>query len=225
MKFAASARAQLLSEIDADMHATRGMTGIDCLSARVRDALCDVDRAQFVSPELRERAWDNQPLPIGCGQTISQPFIVALMSEALGIEPDDVVLEIGTGCGYQTAVLARLARRVVSIERLPELAGSASTRLRELGVANVEVHAADGYYGWAARAPYRRIIVTAAAYARVPPPLLEQLAAGGRLVAPVQDPGAGQDLLLVERSSEGVLIERALLPVSFVPLTGGPWTH
>jgi len=222
MKHLPDARVRLLSEIDADVRATRGYTGIDRLSPPVRAALEAVDRAAFVPADLAGRAYDNLPLPIGHGQTISQPFVVALMSEVLHVEPDDIVLEIGAGCGYQTAVLARLAREVISIERLPELARAARERLHRMGIANASVHTGDGYYGWPERAPYPCIMVTAAARAGVPPPLLGQLADGGRLVAPVEGPDGSQDLLLVKRAADGTLSSRALLPVTFVPLTRDP---
>jgi len=218
----AYAHARLLAELDEDFRATRGYTGIDRMSPRVRAALAAVDRSAFIPQDLRHRAWDNLPLPIGSGQTISQPFIVALMSEVLGVRNEDVVLEIGTGCGYQTAILARLARVVISIERLPDLARGAGARLHGLGVTNATVHVADGYFGWAPDAPYARIIVTAAARGEVPPPLLAQLAPGGTLVAPVERASGEQDLLLVQRAADGSLAERNLLPVAFVPLTGGP---
>jgi len=222
MKPLPGARDRLLSEIEADFRATRGYTGIDRMSPRVRAALGAVDRAAFVPPEFAARAYDNLPLPIGHGQTISQPFVVALMSEVLQIETGDVVLEIGAGCGYQTAVLARLAREVISIERLPDLARAARERLHRMGVANATVHTGDGYYGWSERAPYPCIMVTAAARQGVPPPLLGQLAGGGRLVAPVEGPEGNQDLLLVRRTVDGTLSSRALLPVAFVPLTRDP---
>jgi len=159
----------------------------------------------------------NKPLPIGCGQTISQPFIVALMTELLAPGPEDAVLEVGTGSGYQAAILARLVRQVYSLERIPELANVASQRLRELGVANVEVRTGDGIQGWEEHAPFDGIIVTAAA-GEVPPVLVQQLKPGGRLVIPVGSPNRTQDLRVLDKDLQGMVRSRSVLPVVFVPL-------
>jgi protein-L-isoaspartate(D-aspartate) O-methyltransferase len=159
-------------------------------------------------------------LPIGHGQTISQPYIVALMTDLMQLEPDDVVLEIGTGSGYQAAVLAELAKSVFSIEIVEPLGKSAAERLRRLGYRRVDVKVADGYYGWAEHAPFDGIMVTAAA-SHVPPPLVRQLKPGGRMVIPVGTAFLTQHLMLVEKRRDGSVVSRQILPVQFVPLTGG----
>jgi protein-L-isoaspartate(D-aspartate) O-methyltransferase len=183
---------------------------------RVLAAMRETPRHLFVPEALRPHAYEDRPLPIGSRQTISQPYIVAFMTEQLDPQPDDVVLEIGTGSGYQAAVLARLVRRVISIEILPELAEGARRALAEAGVTNVEVITGDGYRGLPDRAPFDGIIVTAAP-PEVPAPLVEQLAPGARMVIPV---GEGfQELLVLERTPSGVT-RRAVLPVRFVPMTG-----
>ncbi len=188
--------------------------------ARVLTALGRVPRERFVPASLRGRAYDDSPLPIGFDQTISQPYIVAYMSEALGVEPDDTVLEIGTGSGYQAAVLGEIARRVYTIEIVPDLARRAAATLQELGYANIQVRAGDGYAGWPEHAPFDRIIVTAAPK-EVPAPLLEQLAAGGRLVIPVGEQGQTQWMTIVDKTELGV-VSRRTLPVQFVPFTRKP---
>ncbi|ULJ71580.1 protein-L-isoaspartate(D-aspartate) O-methyltransferase [Rhizobium gallicum] len=179
-----------------------------------------VPRHFFVPEELRGAAYRDRPLPIGYGQTISQPFIVALMTDLINVGPGDVVLEIGTGSGYQAAVLSPLAAKVYSIEIIPKLGERAAARLAELHFDNVEVKVGDGYYGWPAHAPFDGIVVTAAA-SHIPPPLVEQLARGGRMVVPVGGPFATQFLMLVEKRVDGSITTRQLLPVSFVPLRGG----
>jgi protein-L-isoaspartate(D-aspartate) O-methyltransferase len=185
--------------------------------ARVLAALRAVPRHRFVPEAYRESAYGDGPLPIGHRQTISQPYIVAVMTELLRPQPGDRVLEIGTGSGYQAAVLARLVRHVYSIEIVPELAARARASLEELGVANVEVFAGDGYRGLPDRAPFDGILLTAAP-AEVPQPLLDQLAMGGRLVAPVG--GFDQDLRVLERTPEGIRTT-TLFPVRFVPFVRG----
>jgi protein-L-isoaspartate(D-aspartate) O-methyltransferase len=184
---------------------------------RVLAAIGAVRRELFVPPEQREHAYRNAPLPIGAGQTISQPLVVGLMTQALGLQGAERVLEVGTGSGYQAAVLARLAAHVVSVERFPELAERARAVLAQVGCQNVEVHVSNGSLGWPAGAPYDGIVVTAGAPA-VPPALVAQLAAGGRLVVPVGD-RASQELTLVTREGAGTHTER-LGPVRFVPLVG-----
>jgi protein-L-isoaspartate(D-aspartate) O-methyltransferase len=192
--------------------ATRGI-----YDPRVLAAMAEVPRHLFVPPDEREGAYEDHPLPIGHEQTISQPFMVALMAQALTLTAADLVLEIGTGSGYSAAVLSLLARAVVTIERVPELAAGAARRLANLGYANVEVLQGDGSLGAPARAPFAAIVVTAAA-PRVPRPLKEQLADGGRLVIPVGVP-YGQDLMrLTRRGTEWA--EEFLAPVMFVPLLG-----
>lgn len=183
---------------------------------RVLDALKHVPRHLFVPAGESAQAYEDHPLPIGSGQTISQPYVVAFMTEQLRMTGKEKVLEIGTGSGYQTAVLARLAGKVFSIEIRPELAESAMKRLESLGIENVKVRAADGYRGWPEEAPFDAILVTAAPEA-VPPPLLQQLAVGGRMVIPVG--GFYQELKVIERTSSG-FTEKSVLPVRFVPFVG-----
>ena len=185
-------------------------------SATLR-AMRTVLRHRFVAPELRYLAYEDGPLPIGYGATISQPYIVALMTQAVRARPGTRVLEVGTGSGYQAAVLAEIGCRVWTIELVAELATSARRRLRELGYAAVEVRHGDGYRGWPEEAPFDAILVTAAADS-VPPALLAQLAPGGRLVMPVGPSEGLQHLLLVEKDPDGSRRERRLAPVRFVPL-------
>ena len=180
---------------------------------RVLAAMRRIPRHLFVPESEIPHAYEDRPLPIGSGQTISQPYIVAFMTEQLHLTGNETVLEIGTGSGYQTAVLARLARKVYSIEIRPELANGAVERLKSLGIANAEVMAGDGYKGWPEHAPFDGILVTAAPE-RIPPPLLEQLASPGRMVIPVG--GFYQELKVIERSGGGYT-EKSVLPVRFVP--------
>jgi len=198
---------------------TRDYIGKDSLDERVMAAMADVPREAFVPDGLRHRAFDNGPLPIGHGQTISQPYIVALMTDLLEPGPDDVILEIGCGSGYQAAILSRLVKQVYSLEIVPALAAEAARRLEELGCANVEVRCADGYPGLPEHAPYDGILVTAAA-PHVPPALVAQLKPDARLVIPVGNPGWAQDLKLIEKRADGGIRERDVLSVSFVPFTG-----
>ena len=199
---------------------TAGSTGVEAIDPAVMAALDRVPRHEFVPPEIEERAYENRPLPIGHGQTISQPYIVALMTHLLGLAPHHRVLEIGTGSGYQAAVLAELVERVHTIEIVPPLARQATQRLPRLGYDNVEVRLGDGYYGWPEAAPFEAIIVTAAA-SHVPPPLVDQLAPNGVLVIPVGEHFSVQMLLLVRKGAGGGVTVRQVLPVRFVPLTGG----
>lgn len=208
---------RLLARVVAETRETGETTGCSALSERVLGALAAVPRHCFVPVAQRDWAYADMPLPIGRGQTISQPFIVALMTELLELEPDAVVLEVGTGSGYQTAVLARLARWVYSVERIPELAESAARRLQEMGYDNVTIRVADGGQGWEEQAPFDGVIVTAAA-ADIPPALARQLKPGGRLVVPVGPPGYTQDLRLLRKDEQGVVRGRSVLPVVFVPL-------
>jgi protein-L-isoaspartate(D-aspartate) O-methyltransferase len=217
-KFAAERKA-LLAEIQRDAAATADATGRPRFSERVIGALDAVPRHRFVPARNVDNAYANRPLPIGHGQTISQPYIVALMTELLGPKPGDVVLEVGTGSGYQAAVLAKLVARVKTIEIVPPLAESAGTRLRQLGYRNVEVKLGDGYHGWPEHAPYDGIIVTAAA-SSIPPPLIKQLKPGGRMVIPVGAPFFAQDLILLRKDAKGKVSTSSVLPVAFVPLTG-----
>ena len=209
---------RLLRDIELEVKETQSYTGRRKLRQEVVAALRATPRERFVPPELRDQAFGNYPLPIGLGQTISQPYIVAIMTELLDIEPQGRVLEIGTGSGYQAAVLSHLAASVFSVENVAELSESARLRFDELGYQNIRTKVGDGYYGWPEEAPFDAIMVTAAA-PTIPPPLLEQLAPGGRLIAPV-DSGWGQTLVLASRGQEGEVKTEQLLPVAFVPLTG-----
>lgn len=191
--------------------------GVD--DAAVLEAMRRVPRHRFAPEVEPQSAYRDAPQPIGHGQTISQPYIVAYMTERLALDADDRVLEVGTGSGYQAAILAELVEEVVTIEIIEELARSAAERLEALGYRNITVLQGDGYYGHEARAPYDAIIVTAAA-AHTPPPLLDQLRPGGRMVIPVGRGGWVQNLLLVEKDGEGEVTTRNLASVRFVPLTG-----
>ncbi len=208
---------RLLEQVIAETRGTADLTGCSKLSEPVLRALAVVPRHRFVPPAQLAWAYADSPLPIGCGQTISQPFIVALMTELLALDARSVVLEVGTGSGYQTAMLASLARRVYSVERIPALAEAAERRLRELGIANVEIRIADGYRGWEEKAPFDAIIVTAAA-AEVPPALVRQLKPGGRLAIPVGPQHRSQDLRVICKDESGASHSRSVLPVVFVPL-------
>jgi protein-L-isoaspartate(D-aspartate) O-methyltransferase len=188
----------------------------DITDPRVLAAMGKVPRNRFVPEDLHALAYEDHPLPIGSGQTISQPYIVALMTQWAEVKPGDKVLEVGTGSGYQAAILAELTDRVFSIELLPELAEAARTRLRDLGYGRVQVRTGDGYQGWPEEAPFDAILVTATA-PEVPPALKEQLKEGGRLVIPVGPPGSVQELLLL-RKMKGELKEEQRIAVRFVPL-------
>ena len=183
-------------------------------------ALGRTERHRFVPPGLRDEAYENRPLPIGHGQTISQPYIVALMTDLLEVGAGDRVLEVGTGSGYQAAVLAELGVAVYSIEIVAPLAAEVSERLARLGYDGVGTRHADGYHGWPEAAPFDGIVVTAAA-SHVPPPLVAQLRPGGRMVVPVGSRFFTQHLMLVEKGEGDEVRVRQLLPVRFVPLTGG----
>ncbi len=213
-------RSRMLEEIQQDVRMTGAEIGKTELDARVLAALSKVPRHEFVPQSYQAMAYDNRPLPIGYGQTISQPFIVAIMTDLLNLQKDAVVLEIGTGSGYQAAILAELASHVYTIEIVPELGRQAAERLRRLGYDQVDVKVGDGYYGWPEHAPFDAIIVTAAP-TQIPPPLVQQLKPGGRLVIPVGGRFLTQYLVLVEKDAEGKIRTRELLPVQFVPLTGG----
>lgn len=208
----------LLDEIRGEVGATRRLTGRRVLEARVMDALRQVPRHLFVPDDWQYMAYANRPLPIGYGQTISQPYVVALMSDLIHPGADDVVLEVGTGSGYQAAVLSHLVRQVYSIEIVDELARTARERLQRLGCDNVEVRLGNGYGGWPEHAPYDAIVVTAAAAGHIPPALVEQLKIGGTLVIPVTGPSLAQELRVVKKKEDGSLEEKDVLPVVFVPL-------
>jgi protein-L-isoaspartate(D-aspartate) O-methyltransferase len=214
----AGRRAEMIRVIERYARSTTRTLGRRHIDTVVLEVMEQTPRHLFVPARLRKHAYDDRPLPIGYGQTISQPFIVALMTDLLTVEPDDVVLEVGTGSGYQAAVLAPLVGRVCSIEIIPQLGQTAAERLTAGGYANIETRIGDGYYGWPECGPFDGIVVTAAA-SHVPPPLIEQLKPGGRMVIPVGGPFTTQRLMLVEKSAEGRITTRQLLAVSFVPFT------
>lgn len=209
-------RAALLDEIAGEARLTAAYTGRSAFSSRVMQALGRVPRHAFVPPGASGLAYLNNPLPIGHGQTISQPYIVALMTDLLDLGSRSVVLEVGTGCGYQAAVLAEIVQQVYTLERVPELAESARQRLALLGYANVEVLTDDGYFGCPAHAPYDGIMVTAAAQ-DIPALLIEQIKPGGRLVIPLGKPYGDQQLVRAVKQPDGTLECRGVLPVAFVP--------
>jgi len=214
----ASARADMVVVVE--YYATLARDDDDTtLDERAMRALATVERHEFVPRQQKPFAYENRPLPIGHGQTISQPYIVALMTDLIDPEPDDVVLEIGTGSGYQAAILAELVNHVYSIEIIEALVGEAKNRLARLGYDNVTTKLADGYYGWEEHAPFDAIVVTAAA-SHVPPPLIQQLKPGGRMVVPVGGRFMTQQLLLLERTEHDEIITRQIAAVRFVPLTG-----
>ena len=207
---------------DSDAKARARMVETQIAARGVRDprvlaAMRKVPRHLFVDPSARSQAYEDHPVPIGNNQTISQPYIVALMTELLELPPKGRVLEIGTGSGYQSAVLAEIASEVYSIEILPELARAAGNKLKELGYTNVEVREGDGYRGWSEHAPFDGILVTAAPE-RIPQPLLDQLAVGGRMVIPVG--GFFQELKVFTKEKDGHVSEKDIIPVRFVPMTG-----
>ncbi len=214
----AAARSRMIDAIAGDVRMTRREIGRTALDARVVNALRTIPRHLFVPAELRGAAYENRPLPIGHGQTISQPYIVAIMTELLAVDRNDVVLEVGTGSGYQAAVLSPLVKQVYTVEIVEPLARQAKTRLQSLGYKNVVARHADGYNGWKEAGPFDAIIVTAAS-THIPPPLIQQLKPGGRMIIPVGGPFATQSLMLVEKTAAGKVRTRQILPVMFVPLT------
>lgn len=216
----AAQRRLMVAEIAALARDTRGETGRPVLDQRVMAVMAKVPRHKFVPAGQLPYGYENRPLPIGYGQTISQPYIVALMTDLMKVRPGDAVLEIGTGSGYQAAILAELAQSVYTIEIIEPLGREAEQRLKGLGYGNVQVRVGDGYFGWEAHAPFDAIIVTAAA-SHIPPPLVKQLKPGGRMVIPVGTQFLTQYLMLVEKSAQGDVSTRQILPVRFVPLTGG----
>lgn len=216
----------LSSEIEALLHEIRSeardacpWTGRTEISPQVLAVLAAVPRHVFLPEVLRPAAYINRPLPIGHEQTISQPFIVALMTDLLDLGAADRVLEIGTGSGYQAAVLSQLVQQVYSMEIIPALADQARQRLQHLGYGNIEVSLGDGHVGWPEAAPYDAILVTAAA-PDIPRALIEQLKPGGRLLIPLGPRHGNQNLLLARKEADGHLCRQNLLPVIFVPLTG-----
>jgi protein-L-isoaspartate(D-aspartate) O-methyltransferase len=211
---------EMLQTIDKEAKLTGPLTGRPTFDPRVMEALEQVPRDAFVPPEMLDRAFDDGALPIGQGQTISQPYIVALMTDLLEPQPTQTILEIGTGSGYQAAILAQLVKRVYSLEIIPLLTAQAADLLSRLGYDNIEIRTGDGHSGWPEHAPYDGIIITAAA-THLPQALIDQLKPGGRLVIPVGRPYMTQDLLLVTKDLEGRLHVRDVLEVAFVPMTGG----
>ncbi|MBU1273907.1 MAG: protein-L-isoaspartate(D-aspartate) O-methyltransferase [Proteobacteria bacterium] len=197
----------------------RQLAARDISDPRVLAAMDQVPRHEFVPPALRGQAYRDHPLPIGQGQTISQPYIVAFMSQAVKLKPGDKVLEIGTGSGYQAAVLAAMGAKVYSVEIIPELAAQAEARLKRLGYA-VQIRVGDGNQGWPQEAPFEAILVTAAAR-RIPPKLLEQLKPGGRMIIPVGSGPWSEELVLVKKGPGGKVTSHSLMAVRFVPLVGG----
>jgi protein-L-isoaspartate(D-aspartate) O-methyltransferase len=216
----AALRARMVSDVDAMYAETRSETGLAAMSPAVRAALGRVERHRLVPPAQAGAAYRNHPLAIGSGQTISQPYVVALSTDLLNPKKDDVVLEVGTGSGYQAAVLAEVVKQVYSIEVIESLGRTAAARLAELGYRNVEVRIGDGYRGWPEKAPFDGILVTAAA-PQVPPALIEQLKPGGRMVIPVGGSDAVQYLQVLVKRADGGYDEKRVLPVRFVPLVPG----
>ena len=210
---------RMLNDIEMEVHLTRHLIGKNSFDDRVMAAMKQVPRHKFLPADLRYCAYDNGPAPIGSGQTISQPYIVALMSDLLNTKPSDIILEIGTGSGYQAAILSQLVQQVYSVEIIEHLATTARKRLGKLGYNNVEVRNADGYFGWPEYAPYDGVIVTAAA-PHIPQSLIDQLRTGARLVIPVGLPYSYQELMVVEKKANGEIETWKVLGVGFVPLTG-----
>jgi protein-L-isoaspartate(D-aspartate) O-methyltransferase len=213
-------RARLVAEVDANYAETRTRTGLPAMSPAVRAALGKVERHLFVPESQQSHAYRNGALSIGQGQTISQPYIVALSTDLIAPRPEHVVLEVGTGSGYQAAMLAEVVARVYSIELLEGLARAAERTLKARSYDNIEIRVGDGYQGWPEKAPFDAIVVTAAA-PFVPPALVEQLKPGGRMVIPVGASGAVQDLMLVTKDAAGAVQLKKLLQVRFVPLVPG----
>src|SRR6266850_1861028 len=216
----AAQRSRMIAEVEATYAETRRETGLVAMSPAVRAAMSKVERHRLVPREQQGSAYANRPLPIGAGQTISQPYIVALSADLLAPKPDDIVLEVGTGSGYQAAVLAEVVKQVYSIELIESLGKSAAARLAEIGYRNVEVRIGDGYAGWPEKAPFDAIVVTAAA-PQVPPALVAQLKTGGRMVIPIGGESEIQYLKLITKRADGGYDEKRVLPVRFVPLVPG----
>ncbi len=214
-----SARMELIKIIEEDVKQTSLELNKSELDPRVMKAMASVPRHEFVPPEEVPNAYENRPLPIGHGQTISQPYIVAIMTDMLNLKPDSKVLELGTGSGYQAAILGEMAGEVYTIEIVEPLGVSAKKRLQRLGYENVTTKVGDGYYGWEEHAPFDAIIVTAAA-SHIPPPLIKQLKPGGRMVIPVGSRFMTQQLLLVDKHEDNKVVSRQVMPVLFVPVTG-----
>ena len=213
-------RNALVRQIERHVRETAAYLGRSTLDPRVIEALATTPRHEFVPPALVDRAYEDRPLPIGAGQTISQPYIVAIMTDLLELDDDCIVLDVGTGSGYQAAILASLCAQVWSIEIIPSLGHAATERLERLGYANIEVRVGDGFAGWPEHAPFDAIVV-AATGDDLPPPLLEQLKPGGHMVMPVRHKMGGETLVVADKDQDGNITTRDILPVRFVPLTRG----
>lgn len=211
---------RMLNDIEMEVKLTRHLIGKDSLDDRVMAAIQEVPRHKFLPADFRFLAYANGPAPIGLGQTISQPYIVALMTDLLNPKPTDTILEIGTGSGYQTAILSKLVKHVYSVEIIEELSVKARRQLKKMGYTNVTVRTGDGHLGWPEHAPFDGIIVTAAA-AYIPEALVDQLGAGARLVIPTGVAYSYQELIVIEKDANGKIEPRNVLGVSFVPLTDG----
>ena len=212
------AAARMVTTIENIARSYAAVDGMDPIDSRVLEAMRTIPRHEFVPLDVQPFAYEDRPLPIGNGQTISQPFIVAVMTHLLDLNAGDKVLEIGTGSGYQAAVLAALTDEVFTIEIVPELGERARTTLERLGFGDVQTRIGDGYDGWEEQAPFEAIIVTAAPD-QIPPPLIQQLAPGGRLVVPVGSDPRAEVLTVLEKGSDGTLTSRQVIPVRFVPFT------
>lgn len=213
------ARKEMVTVIQKEVESTKGYLGRERLGDNVIDAMGRVKRHAFVPLYSQLYAYKNRPLPIGYAQTISQPYIVAVMTDLLDLKTSDRVLEIGTGSGYQAAVLAEIVKEVYTIEVISALGISAEKRLEKLGYKNIKTRIDDGYYGWKEHAPYDAIIVTAAA-GNIPPALFQQLKPGGKMIIPVSSFSQVQHLVLINKDENGTMSTRQILPVRFVPLTG-----
>ena len=213
-------RRLLVSAVREHIQATAQQTGVAALDDNVMDAIAETPRHEFVPPPLRKLAYLDIPLPLGHKQNISQPFLIALMTQLAQVGKQDVVFETGTGAGYQAAILTKLAKWVYSVEVVEPLATQAKERLSRLGYRNVEVRNGDGYYGWAEKGPFDVIIIKEAVH-HIPPPLLNQLKPGGRMVAPVGPLDQSQTLRLIIKGLNGELKQRDIIPVRFAPLQGG----
>ena len=216
----AAQRSRMVAQIEQMYGETRAETGLAAIAPQVRAALLKVERHRLVPSDQAHLAYRNHPLPIGHSQTISQPYIVALSTDLLAPAPGHVVLEVGTGSGYQAAVLAETVKQVYTIEIVEALGREAESRLKALGYRNIEVRVGDGYKGWPEKAPFDGIVVTAAA-PRVPQALVDQLKPGGRMVIPVGERWEVQHLLLIVRKPDGTVEQKNVLPVRFVPLVPG----
>ena len=211
-------RQRLVDEIQMEAKLTEKYTGRSAFSPKVIKTIANTPREFFVAPNLLDVAYMNAPLSIGHGQTISQPYIVALMTDLLDLDSSHRVLEIGTGCGYQTAILSQLADRIFTVEIIEELALKAKETFQNLDYSNIDMRIGDGSLGWQEQSPFDRIIVTAAT-STIPPALIEQLKPGGLLVIPIGQSHSRQELTLIHKTAENTVTEQAILPVVFVPLT------